>query len=197
MERLEQLRENESLCDNKSIEVLAKRINYNIMLIGFMGVGKSTVSAYLSQMLALDEVDIDSLIIEKEGMDITEIFEKFGEDYFRSCESNALTELQKKSQLVVSCGGGIVLSEKNVALMKKQGKIVLLTASPETIYNRVKDSTQRPLLNSNMDIPFITSLMERRRAKYESAADITIVTDDRSAQSICEELITKLMAFDA
>ena len=100
--------------------------------------------------------------------------------------------MQLRKQAVISCGGGAALREENVAEMKKNGRVVLLTASPQTIYERVKDSTDRPILNGNNNIEFITELMEKRREKYEKAADIVIYTDGKTVLQICEELIAKL-----
>lgn len=169
-----------------------KILPYHIMLIGFMGAGKSTVSAYLSNLLQREEVDIDQLIVEKEGKSIPQIFEENGEAYFRDCESNILIELQERNKLIVSCGGGIVLREENVGHMKKNGRVVLLTAKPETILERVKDSTQRPILNNNMNTKFIGELMEKRKNKYLAAADLIVETDGKSVSQVCEELIIKL-----
>lgn len=168
----------------------------NIMLIGFMGVGKTTVSKYLSCILALECVEMDDLIVEKEGMSINRIFEEYGEEYFRNCESKVIIDLQKRDRLVVSCGGGAVLREENVRNMKKNGKVVLLTATPETIYNRVKDSTERPLLNNNMNVGFISELMEKRMKKYLDAADIIVNTDNKTVQEVCGEIILKLSGPD-
>lgn len=176
-----------------SRKIQAKSLfSYNIMLIGFMGAGKSTVSAYLGHLLEMEEVDMDELIVEKEGKSIPQIFEEYGEEYFRNCESNTLIELQKRKNLIVSCGGGIVLRPENVEHMKKYGRVVLLTATPETILERVKDSTHRPILNNNMNTEFIGSLMEKRKEKYYAAADITVATDGKNIQQICEELVGKL-----
>lgn len=167
----------------------------NILPIGFMGAGKSTVSACLKEMLAMEIMEMDAHIQAKEGMTITEIFKCHGEEYFRNCESNTLIQLQGIKQTVVSCGGGVALRSKNVELMKKCGYVVWLTAAPESIYDRVKDSTERPLLNGNMNIPYIQNLMESRQEKYIKAADIMIDTTDREITEICEELIQKLSAF--
>lgn len=164
----------------------------NILLIGFMGAGKSTVSAKLSELLAMEIMEMDAYIQEKEGMSIKEIFAVNGEEYFRNCESNTLIELREKKHMVVSCGGGVPLREKNVELMKNSGYVVWLTATPEAIYERVKDSTERPLLNGNMNVPFIQNLMESRREKYERAADIVIDTTGKEIEEICEELLQKL-----
>lgn len=166
----------------------------NILLIGFMGAGKSTVSAKLSELLAMEIMEMDAHIQEKEGMSIKEIFATNGEEYFRNCESNTLIELREKKHMVVSCGGGVPLREKNVELMKNSGYVVWLTATPEAIYERVKDGTERPLLNGNMNVPFIQNLMESRREKYERAADIVIDTTGKEIESICEELLQKLSA---
>ena len=159
-----------------------------------MGAGKSTVSAKLSELLAMEIMEMDAYIQEKEGMSIKEIFAVNEEEYFRNCESNTLIELREKKHMVVSCGGGVPLREKNVELMKNSGYVVWLTATPEAIYERVKDSTERPLLNGNMNVPFIQNLMESRREKYERAADIVIDTTGKEIEEICEELLQKLSA---
>ena len=104
----------------------------NILLIGFMGAGKTTVSKMLSKMTDMKEIDMDAYIVKKEGMDITEIFDKFGEEYFRKKETECLIEIMNESNCIVSCGGGVVVKDENVEQMKKGGKIVLLTATPET-----------------------------------------------------------------
>ena len=171
--------------------------NYNIFLIGFMGAGKSTISDYLKNALAMDVVEMDQWIVERQGMSISDIFETYGEEYFRELETNLLIEMQSQSNVVVSCGGGVPMRERNVVEMKKNGRVVLLTAKPETILDRVKDNHDRPLLENNKTVPFIADLMEKRRAKYEAAADIVIQTDGKSELEICEELIHRLREADA
>lgn len=169
-----------------------KLFDYNVVLIGFMGAGKTTVSEYLSTMFAMDVVEMDQVIAEREGMSIPDIFATYGEEYFRNRETQLLKEMQLRKRAVISCGGGAALREENVIEMKKNGRVVLLTASPQTIYERVKDSTDRPVLNGNNNVEFITDLMEKRREKYERAADIVIYTDHKTVLQICEELIAKL-----
>lgn len=163
----------------------------NVILIGFMGTGKSSVSAYLNKMFGMEVVEMDQEIVDREGVSIADIFEKHGEEYFRNLETNLLIEMQNKNNVVVSCGGGAALREENVVEMKKSGKVVLLTAKPQTIYERVKDSTERPLLNGNMTVEYIADLMDKRRDKYEKAADIIIYTDQKSVEEICGELLKK------
>ena len=139
---------------------------------------------------------MDQIIAEREGMSIPDIFEVHGEQYFRDLETNLLIEMQERKNVVISCGGGTPLRECNVVEMKKNGRVVLLTASPETIFDRVKDSHDRPVIENNKNVPFIADLMEKRRAKYEAAADIVINTDGKSIIEVCEELVQKLLAMD-
>lgn len=164
----------------------------NIFLIGFMGSGKSTVAACLSENYGMDIIEMDQEIVEKEGMSISDIFATKGEPYFRDVETNLLIEIQSQENKVVSCGGGVVLREQNVTEMKKSGQIVLLTAKPETILERVKDDDSRPLLQGNKNVAFISDMMEKRRPKYESAADLVIQTDGKSAEEICREIFEKI-----
>lgn len=170
--------------------------DYNIFLIGFMGAGKSTIAGELKEKLEMNRVEMDQMIVEKQGMSISEIFDEYGEAYFRNLESNALIELQKQKQTIVSCGGGVVMREENSDHMKKNGRVVLLTAKPETIYERVKDSDERPILNNNMNVEFISGLMDKRREHYEAVADVTVETDGKDAKQICEEIIAKLIKLD-
>ncbi len=164
----------------------------NIYLIGFMGVGKSTVAGELKRLLHRDCVEMDEMIVKSQGMAITDIFDKYGEDYFRDIESRILLELHKKGSMVVSCGGGVVVRSKNIECMKKNGRVVLLTATSQTVYNRVKDSTERPILNNNMSVEYIKELQQKRADKYRLAADIIITTDDKTVLQICDEILKKL-----
>ncbi len=169
-----------------------KLFDYNIVLIGFMGAGKSTVSDYLSTMFAMKIVEMDQVIAEREQMSIPDIFATYGEEYFRDLETGLLVEMQSQKNTVISCGGGAALRERNVAEMKKNGRVVLLTASPETIFDRVKDSDDRPVLNGRKNVNGISELMEQRREKYEAAADIVINTDNKTVLEVCEELVQRL-----
>lgn len=173
-----------------------KLFSYNIVLIGFMGAGKSTIADYLSTMFDMKLVEMDQEISDREEMSIPDIFATYGEEYFRNLETELLRELQNGRNCIISCGGGAALRSENVVEMKKNGRVVLLTASPETIYERVKDSSDRPLLSGNNSVEFIADMMEKRREKYEEAADIVVQTDDKTILQICEELITKLTELD-
>lgn len=180
-----------------SKKIQARRLfDYNIVLIGFMGAGKSTISTQLSDAFAMKVVEMDQIIAEREGMTVSDIFEVYGEEYFRDAETNLLIEMQQRSNVVISCGGGVPLRERNVAEMRKNGKVVLLTAKPETILERLKDDHSRPLLENNKNVDFVHDLMEKRREKYEAAADIIVVTDGKSEVEICEEIIQRLLNND-
>lgn len=167
-------------------------IKNNIFLIGFMGAGKSTIAAELTKELGMKRVEMDQMIVEQQKMPISEIFDKFGEEHFRDIETALVRELKDKKQMVVSCGGGAVLRDENAKLMKENGAIVLLTATPETIYERVKNSTERPILNGNMNVAYISSLMDKRKDRYFAVADYVVETDGKSAKEICTEIIKKL-----
>lgn len=176
---------------------MSKLFDYNIVLIGFMGTGKSTVSELLKRRFAMEVVEMDQIIAKRQGMSISDIFATYGEEYFRDLETNLLIEMQSKKNMVISCGGGVPMRERNVVEMKKNGRVVLLTAKPETILKRVKNNHDRPLLEGNKNVDFIADLMEKRREKYQTAADIVIETDGKSGLEICEELVKKLRILDA
>lgn len=164
----------------------------NIFLIGFMGCGKSTIAAALQKLHGMQVCEMDQMIVERTQMSIPRIFESYGEEHFRDLESELLEEIGKDSNQVVSCGGGVVLRQENVSEMKQSGNIVLLTAKPETILERVSEDNNRPILQGKKTLEDISELMEKRREKYEMAADIVIMTDGKSIHEICEEVINKL-----
>ena len=164
----------------------------NIFLIGFMGCGKSAVSAQMVKKHGMMIREMDEEIVEREGMPIPEIFETKGESYFRDVETNLLAEIAESKNQIVSCGGGAVLREENIQHMKKSGKVVLLTAKAETILERVKDDDNRPLLKGNKNVDFIQDLLNKRRPNYEKAADIIVETDEKSLDEICREIINKV-----
>lgn len=164
----------------------------NIFLIGFMGAGKSTVAKELERKLGVKRVEMDQRIVDGCRMTIPDIFDKYGETYFRNLESNCLIELQHEKPCIVSCGGGVVTRDENVRYMKESGRIVLLTATPATILERVKDNDDRPLLRGNMNVEYIGGLMGKRREKYFAAADIVVATDGKTVGGICGEIVQGL-----
>ena len=173
----------------------------NIILIGFMGVGKTSVANALSKGDGLmkenaaskDEVwsviDTDMEIVRREKMAISEIFQKKGELYFRELESGLLREYAKKQNLVISCGGGMALRKENRKLMRDCGNVILLTAKPETILSRVGDAKGRPLLYGKMDRESVAALMEERRPAYYDAAQYIVSTDEKTPEMIAKEIM--------
>lgn len=164
----------------------------NIFLIGFMGAGKTTVARQLRDDFGMELIEMDEQIEAEQGKKISEIFAEQGEPYFRSLETELLRSLENKGNTVVSCGGGVPMREINVELMAKSGAIVYLSARPETIYVRVKDSHNRPLLEGHMDIPYIDSLMQKRLPAYLAAAHVIVDTDGKEAEKICREIVERV-----
>lgn len=163
----------------------------HIALIGFMGVGKSSVSRELHRVTGWPEIDTDQKIVETEGCPIPQIFSEKGEPYFRQLETDLIDELGTLSPGIISCGGGMALRDINVKKLHALADVVLLTATPETIYDRVKDSRNRPLLNGNMNVPYIRELMEKRRPFYETAANVVVSTDGKSVSEIAKEILSR------
>lgn len=161
----------------------------NIFLIGFMGCGKSTMAKLLAEKMEMTLVEMDETIEKEEGRTINEIFATDGENYFRDVESQLIVRIADEGGMVVSCGGGAILREENVANMKKSGTVIYFSATPETIYQRVKNSTNRPLLNGNMNVEYITQLMEKRISTYENAADKIIIVDGKEKPQLLEEML--------
>ena len=163
----------------------------NLVLIGFMGTGKSSVGKALAKRTGRALIDVDQRIEEKEKRRIADIFEKDGEVAFRRLEKDAIREAAKSSGAIITTGGGAVIDPENLSILKVGGVLVALEASPETIFQRVKDSRHRPLLHSN-DVPAeIRRLLEARRPYYQKA-DLTFVTDGKSAAQVAEEIAAKL-----
>lgn len=164
----------------------------NIFLIGFMGAGKSTIARCLHSHHGMEWLEMDKEIEKSEGMPISEIFRRKGEEYFRELETGLLLSLESRSNMVVSCGGGVPLRSCNVEAMKRSGIVVFLTARPETILERVKDSHDRPLLEGHKDVEYIAGLLSKRLERYQAAADVQIATDGRRTAEIAEEICALL-----
>ena len=164
-------------------------VHGNIYLIGFMGSGKSAVSREISEKYGYTTVEMDEEIVKEAGKPITRIFAEEGEEGFRQMETELLAKLAGTAGQVVSCGGGTALREENVSRMRESGTIILLKASPETIYERVKKSKDRPLLNGNMNVEYIEELMGKRKKAYEQAAQREVETDQKSVKEIAGEIM--------
>lgn len=160
----------------------------NIILTGFMGTGKTSVGKIIATKLAFDFVDMDELIEKTTGMKISEIFEKFGEPRFRDIESEIVKLLTTKKRHVISTGGGVVLREENIFNFKKSGFIFCLKASEKTIFERLKNCKNRPLIQVENLKERITELLKQRTPLYEKA-DFVIDTEGLTPREVADKII--------
>lgn len=160
----------------------------NIVLTGFMGAGKSTVGRMLAGILGRKLVDTDDLIEAEAGMRISEIFEKHGEDYFRELEEKIVAKASLLEDHIIVTGGGVVLREKNIQNLRKKGVIIYLHATPEVIYNRVKNQSHRPLLQVKDPLKKIRELLEFR-APFYANHDFKIDTSSLSVEEVVDEVL--------
>ena len=163
----------------------------NIVLIGYRGTGKSTVSRLLAAQLGRELVSTDAEIVKRANRKIPEIVAQEGWEYFRNLESDICRELASRDRLVIDTGGGAILRTQNVEALKKNGTVFWLTASVETITKRIGANTQRPSLTGTKSfVDEIRDVLRERTPKYQAAADHTIATDDRSINQLIETLLT-------
>ena len=148
----------------------------NIVLTGFMGSGKSAVGRRVAGRLRFQFVDTDRLIVERAGMPVSEIFARHGEEHFRDLETEALESLDVRRGCVIATGGGVVVKERNRAILARLGFTVWLTASEDVIFHRVSRNDKRPLLQTGDPRATIRALLAARRPLYESAAQFTLDT---------------------
>jgi shikimate kinase len=173
-----------------------KLFPYHISLVGFMGSGKTTVGKELSRLLAMDQIDVDKVIEDRAHMSISQIFKAHGEAHFRELERKTVEELAQYNNIIVFCGGGIVLDDRNVENMKKNGVLIWLKASPEIVYERIAKEGTRPLLKDDMSVAKIEAMMTSRLSLYEGAADLVIDTDHKSVEEVSLEIVEQLMRLD-
>jgi shikimate kinase len=157
----------------------------NLILIGFMGTGKTSVGMRVAKSLGMRFVDTDRLIVRKAGKPIPKIFEESGEGAFREIETEVLRKCAAGMGQVISTGGGIVTLERNREILKEAGYVIWLKASPETIYERVKNNRNRPLLHTEDPQRTIREMLEARREFYAAACDLHIRTDDLTMDETC------------
>lgn len=162
-----------------------------IVLIGFMGSGKSSVAKEISSLLNYELLEIDELIVENSSYkSIPEIFSEKGEKHFRDLESSALESVSQKDNSIVSCGGGVIGRESNIEFIKSNNStVVFLDASFETIKKRIENLGGRPLFE---DLSSAKELYDTRLKKYESISDLKINTDNKSIVDVSKEVIKKL-----
>jgi len=163
----------------------------NIVLTGFMGAGKSAVGNKLAQMLNREVIDTDQIIEEESELKIDEIFQEFGEEHFRELEKIIVEGVSELDGHVIVTGGGVVLDKGNIENLRKNGVIVYLHADPETIYNRVKSETHRPLLKVENPLQRITKLLEEREPRYADH-DILVDTSNLTVDEVAEKIIQQV-----
>ncbi|MCM8831032.1 MAG: shikimate kinase [Candidatus Omnitrophica bacterium] len=160
----------------------------NIYLVGFMGTGKTTIGKLLAEKIKKKFVEMDSEIEKKEGKKIVDIFKENGEAYFRRLEKELLKDLSRQTDLVVSCGGGLICDDENLEILKKTGLVINLLASPKTIYERTRFSLDRPLLNVSNPLDKIKELLRKRMPFYRQA-HYSIKTDNITAKEVVEKIV--------
>ena len=161
----------------------------NVILIGFMGSGKTTVGLRLSYRLRRPVIDTDKEIEREEQRTISDIFAADGEAYFRDKETACLRKLiGSANHQIISVGGGLPIREENRALLHELGQVFYLRAKGETIYERVKDDTTRPLLQGGDPLAKIQALLNERDPYYQAAADVVISVDGKSFDQILNEI---------
>ena len=163
----------------------------NVVLVGFMGTGKSAVGKLVATRLRFQFVDNDNVIMERAGKEITEIFAQQGEAAFRDYETRALESLVHLNRCVVSTGGGAVLREENRALLRKIGLVVLLTAREDVIYDRVARNSKRPLLSTDNPRDTISQILAQRQPAYAEVAQFSVDTSDLTREQAAEAVIAE------
>ncbi|MCF7887026.1 MAG: shikimate kinase [Candidatus Omnitrophica bacterium] len=163
----------------------------NIYLVGFMGTGKTAVGKVLADKLSKRFVEMDQLIEKQENKEIKDIFAENGQDYFRKLENQLLRELSSQSDLVVSCGGGVVCNQDNLDILQNTGYLFSLFASPNSIVERTKGSGHRPLLNVADPLGKIKELLKVRKPFYKKAG-IRIDTDNLSVLDVADYILKLL-----
>lgn len=163
----------------------------NIILIGFMGCGKSSVGRRLAEALACDFLDTDELIEQEQKKSISDIFANEGESVFREMETACLRNLLERGGegFVLSVGGGLPVREINRKLLKQLGNVVLLKVSAEVVYKRLRGDKTRPLLQDKNPRGRIEDLMNARKGFYEDAAEYVVNVDEKNFDDIIEEII--------
>lgn len=162
-----------------------------VFIIGFMGAGKSTVGRLVAGSLGIPYLDLDAGIEERLGATVGQIFDRHGEGAFREAEREELARAAHGPDAVVSCGGGVILDERNRAVLSDAGPVVYLRVTPEEALARVKGAPDRPLLR-DADPDAAAALLGAREALYTEAADITVETVGRSPEEVAADVVRAL-----
>ncbi|MCR4881925.1 MAG: shikimate kinase [bacterium] len=159
----------------------------NIVLVGLMGAGKTSVGKLLSKKYKLKCVDVDEFMEFSLGMTISEVFSQYGESSFRELEKDAIKVLSQKTDNIISTGGGALENEENIRNLQRNGVLVYLKTSPETLYERVKNQKHRPLLQNENPLGTLENLLNKRENAYMKA-DFVVETDGKSLENVAKEI---------
>jgi shikimate kinase len=168
--------------------VRSTRELFNIALIGFMGTGKSSVGQLVAGQMHFTFLDTDQLIEARAGKTISDIFAQEGEEAFRELERNMVQELAEQKKVVIATGGGLPVHKANLASLGAHALVVCLWASPETIWERIRHQTHRPLLKDPDPLATIRSLLSARSSCYHQA-DVLLNTEMRSVKDVAQQVI--------
>lgn len=161
----------------------------NLILVGFMGSGKSAIGRLAAHRLRFQFADTDSLIVERSKQEISTIFEQSGEEAFRDLETRVIESLTPLSRYVISTGGGAVLREQNRTVLRSLGFVVMLTANEDVLFERVQRNSKRPLLQTENPRQTIAELMTTRRPAYEAAAHLTLDTSELNHEQTTDAVV--------
>jgi len=168
----------------------------NIVLIGFMGTGKTSVGMRLAKILQMQFIDTDDIIEKDSGISISEIFSKMGEDHFRDLESRSVEKICKLSQHVIATGGGAVIREQNLRNLRSTGILFCLDATPEVIFQRTSGYSHRPLLNVDDPVSQIRKML-RAREPFYARADYRIDTSHLTVDQVTDKILKLWKSFQA
>lgn len=165
----------------------------NIILIGFMATGKTTIGEVISKKLNMELVNMDSIIEKEQNTSISNIFSEKGEDYFRDLETKMLKDCVQKKNIILSTGGGIIERECNLELLKKIGTVIWLNGNRKTIIKNLKSSSEeRPLLKDQDIEEKVDFLLEKRFNKYKCASDIEVDINNKSVEEVVSIILLNL-----
>lgn len=165
----------------------------NIVFIGFSGVGKTSVGEVLARLLKMNFYDTDLEIQASAGMKVSDFFQKYGEIQFRSEEHETVKKVSQYENSIISTGGGVVLNQKNLEILKENGIVVCLTARPEVIYQRIEIFNNRPLLKEHLYMS-ILRLMKEREGLYDEA-DFILDTSELEVEQVIDRILTFLIDY--
>lgn len=165
----------------------------NIILVGYMGCGKTTVGKSIAEATKYTFADTDEMIVAQQGRSISDIFAQDGEPAFRDMETALLVKMltEKNDTCVISTGGGMPVQKENRNLLRQLGTVVYLRVKPETVYERIKGDTMRPLLQCENPMERIREMIKSRNPAYEEAAELVIDVDDLTQREVAEQIIRK------